>query len=329
MRNGICGRLILIVSLFLALCCNSLPYDGVFADDSLPEEVKQNDAKLELSPVSKRMSFKPGEQKKDSLQLRNSGPKDISVNLYASNYYIDDGSTDQTIKLADHYTQMSQWVTFLDSDGEYRHKITVQVPSNQSKTINYAVDVPSEATGGGQYAILFAEFAPVESTGGGIQARYRMGMTLFAFVDDAGIIRGAELGSIKAPIGLLLDRKIDIDYTVKNTGNIDFQTSADIAVFSIFGNEIYHDINVETIFPETSKDIHVEWKETPAFGILRLNYAIKALDKKEEGSYVIFVISTGIVCLIVVVLTILTIVIIYRRRKKQWSKRRAEALGNK
>ncbi len=77
MENGKCGRLFLIIASTLTVCCNSLFISNVFADSSLIDNANQDEYKIELSPVSKRMSFKPGEQKKDSLLLTNAGTKAV------------------------------------------------------------------------------------------------------------------------------------------------------------------------------------------------------------------------------------------------------------
>ena len=322
MKSRIRGRLFLTIVLLLGVCCNSLLPRVAYAEDS------QNDYKIELSPASKRASFKPGEQKTDSLELKNTGAKTVSVDVYAVAYYTDEKLGSEDGNLADDYTKIAEWIAFKDDDDEYKDKISFIMYPNQTMKVNYAVNVPSSAVGGGQYAIIFAEFVPVKVTDEPvtIYAHSRVGMALFAFVDDEGIVRDVEIDNIRALDGFALNKKIYVEYTAKNTGNIDFQTSTDVVVNSIFGSEIYHDITVNTILPERTENVQVVWKDTPAVGIFRLNYAIEALDKKEEGSCVIFLMSTGAICLSVVVLALAIIMIVYRRKKKNWRKRRAAAL---
>ena len=307
--------------LILAFCCNSLSLRNVSADES--QDASQDDYKVELSPVSKRMSFKPGEQKKDSLQLTNAGAKAVSVDVYAVAYYTEDNSTVKNEDLDDVYTQMSQWVTFKDDSGEYHHKISFVLYPNQQREVRYAVDVPAEAKGGGQYAILFAEFVPAKARDeeASIVAHSRVGMALFAFVDDEGILRSVEISDIRTPSSVILNHKVGVSYAIKNTGNIDFQTSTEVTVRSIFGKEIYHDIVVETVFPERTKDVSAEWEETPAFGIFRLDYAIRALDAINEGSQWILVLSSGAIVLLIFILIVVGILIKYLRLKRAHAQR--------
>lgn len=307
----------------MALSCNSLLFSNSFAEESLLDNASQEDYKIELSPASKRTSFKPGEQKKDSFQLKNVGAKAVSVDIYAVAYYTEDDSATQSEELSDAYTQMSQWITFEDSNGEYYHKASFVLYPNQIREVRYAVDVPADAVGGGQYAILFAEFAPakVKSEDATLYVHSRIGMAFFAYVDDEGIVRNAEINDIKALSGLALNRKIDVGYTVKNTGNIDFQTSTEITVRSIFGKELYHDILVETIFPEKSKEIYAQWDKTPSFGIFHLDYTINALDSVDEGSNLIIVISSGTLVFLLFVLVVAIILIKYLRLKKARERR--------
>lgn len=322
MKSRMHSRLFLAIVLLLGVCCNSfLPYIA-FADDS------QNDYKIELSPASRRVSFKPGEQKKDSLELRNTGAKAVSVDVYAAAYYTDERLDMGASILNDDYTKMAEWITFKNDSGEYQSRITFAMYPNQTITVNYTIGVPTGVVGGGQYAIIFAEFTPIKTADEpvAIYAHSRVGMALFAFVDDEGIVRGAEIDNIRVLDGFALNKKIYVEYTAKNTGNIDFQTSTEMAVSSIFGRELYHDIAVNTVLPERTENIQAVWKDTPTVGIFRMNYTIEALDIKEEGSRVIFLMSTGAICLVIVALTLVTIMIVHRRKNRLWRERRSTAL---
>lgn len=316
------GRLFLTIVLLLGICCSSFLPHVVYAEDS------QNDYQIELSPASRRLSFKPGERKKDSLELKNSGAKAVTVDIYAVAYYTDDGNTTEDGDLSDVYTKMAEWIVFKDDDGEYRNKMSFIMYPNQTMKVNYAVDVPSDAAGGGQYAIIFAEFVPVKVTNEPVTlyAHSRVGMSLFAFVDSEGIERSTQIDNIIASNGILFNQKAGVVYTIANTGNIDFQTSTEVVVNSIFGKEIYHDITVETVLPGRTKPVSVKWDETPPIGIYRVNYTIDALDMKEEGSHLIFVLSSWVLCLLILIIIVAAIVIIYHRKKKMWRKRRANAL---
>ena len=260
MRRRICGRYILIGILGIVICLGLIPCRTTLAAGSLYDNANQDDYLLELSPVSRRMSFKPGEQKKENLQIKNTGRKAVYVDVYAEAYVPEDEIAGQNEGLADTYTQLSQWVKFKDDNGEYHHILSFTLYPNQIRDVRYSVDVPKETVGGGQYAIIFAEFTPTktddEST---FKARSRMGMSLFASVDDSGVVRDAQINNIKIN-GVLVNRNITIDYTVKNSGNIDFQSSNEMTVESIFGKELYHDIFVKTILPESSKAISDECK---------------------------------------------------------------------
>lgn len=314
MRRRICGRYVLFGILGFFSIVSFLPSFEAFADNSLYDNANQEDYLLEISPASRRMSFKSGEQKKESLQIKNVGRKAVVVDVYAAAYSPEDSDVNQGEELASEYTKLAEWMKFKDSNDEYHHKISFTLHPNQIREVRYSVDVPKEAVGGGQYAIVFAELTPTKQEEGAFVARSRLGMSLFAFVDGADIIREGQVDNIKVD-GVLIDRKIGVEYAVKNNGNIDFQASNDMTVSSIFGKELYHNIFVKTILPGSSKTIHDEWEEAPGFGLFRLKYKVIALNDVEEGERVVIVIPAGGLGLILLLIVAGVIVARYLKIK--------------
>ena len=330
MKCGTRGKFVLAVILAFGLVANSLFSNYVFADETLLDRVSQDEYRLDLSPASKRMTIKPGEQKKGDLQVKNTGTKAVIVDIYATPYTSENGIGEQKISMGEDYTKITEWITFKDSNGSYQKKISFNLEPNQIRDIRYAVNVPKEAVGGGQYAILFAEFNPIktsESETAGIQSRSRVGMALFTTIDDEGIIRDSQIKDIQTA-KIAIDSNVFVGYTAINTGNVDFQTSTEMTVKSITGDELYHNIAVDTVLPDVYKVIREEWEDTPSLGLFHLSYTLKALDEIIEEEHLILVMPTGALIALVPIIVLIIVGLRYLKMKRARDNR-AIILGEK
>ena len=286
----------ILLSLLLALI-GSLKVP-VYADEQTEEETTPAPgAVLELTPVNKRIALDPGETRESSITVKNLSDDTISFFVYATPFSNGDGGETQDFETETRYTQISHWIS-IRKDGNFSERAEFSLEAKKSKEITYKITVPDSATAGGQYASIIVELVPVSDNIEGIQTISRAGMVLFANV-SGDIERASEINDIKAQIAAI-GKNIDIHYTVKNKGNIDFQSSAEIVISSLFGKELYRNNTLSTVFPENSKTVVAEWGDTPAFGIYRLNYDISALNINATGSQLVLVIQPLILGLFVV-----------------------------
>ncbi len=307
--------LIIIASLSLFLVTNN---SIVHAEEQNDEE-SQTETKtvptlsLEITPVSKRIGLDPGQTKDYTITVKNHGTSSTSFSVYATAYSNGDDGETQDFETQTNYTQISRWITIKSDGGSYSERDSFKIEANETKTITFRVTVPEDAPSGGQYATLFVQSDPSTHAENAIETISRAGIVIYATISGE-TKRAAQLGEIDSA-SVSIGKSINIKSTVKNIGNIDFQTSTDITVSSVFGKELYHNTTVASILPENSKTVYTEWSDTPSFGIYRLNYAITALDINATGSQWVLVLSplSLALAIVLVILTIIAIVYLIRR----------------
>jgi len=275
---------------------------------------------LQISPVSARIALESGKTTEREFNIANGGASALTVRVYAAPYtaggeeYIND-FTSQT-----QYTKISGWISFLDSDDEAIDEPVYTLDPGQSIAVKYRITVPEDTASGGQYACLFAETIDDSQEAEGIKTVTRAGLIVLGNVVGE-TRRLAKIGDIDIN-SLLFKGKINITANVENVGNIDFQTSVDINIKSMFGKELYNDQLVYTVFPETTRKIYTEWEDTPFYGIFRLRSKVTALGTEVESERLILVMPPIMIALTIVLCTaIVIVVIIYWRKRTSYRKR--------
>ena len=246
---------------------------------------------LQISPVSARIALESGKTTEREFNIANGGASALTVRVYAAPYtaggeeYIND-FTSQT-----QYTKISGWISFLDSDDEAIDEPVYTLDPGQSIAVKYRITVPEDTASGGQYACLFAETIDDSQEAEGIKTVTRAGLIVLGNVVGE-TRRLVKIGDIDIN-SILFKGKINITANVENVGNIDFQTSVDINIKSMFGKELYNDQLVYTVFPETTRKIYTEWEDTPYTDIEKFVESKKnvlslkkiKIDEKEEKRF--------------------------------------------
>lgn len=302
-------------ALVLAIFCLFVMAGPAYLAFAEEEEEITSDAALEISPVTKRIKLNSGEKHDDKITIKNNSEEPLKVRIYATPYSDNENSEARDFETENSYTQLSKWITVKSADGEYQGSVQYSLAANETKTVSYRIKVP-ETSVGGQYAVLFVETIPEEDESTPMKTSSRVGMTIYLWI-NGDIIRSAEIKDVYA--GTSTDRKIGIHATVVNAGNIDFQVSISMTVSSIFGHTLYNDSRVQTIFPETTREVNSLWGGTPFFGLYRVNYTFKALDKNETREQLVLIAPIPLI-IVLAILFVVTIafVVAYRREKRQF-----------
>ena len=184
---------------------------------------------------------------------------------------------------------------------------------------SHSLSVPENVASGGQYACIFAEIQNDNEANEGIQTIPRAGLVVFGNV--AGETkRLAKIGDIDIS-SVLFKGKISITANVENIGNIDFQSSVDVNVKSIFGKELYSDHLIYTVLPETTRKIYTEWNDTPFYGLFSLKTKVTALGTEVESERIILVMPPIMIAFTIVLASgIIISLMIYLKKKKAYSK---------
>ena len=128
---------------------------GIFLNANAKETVAN--AGFTVSPMQQKVILNPGDKYSASLQVINPGTNgnDISYTVEVRPFYVDD--TYETIyENINNYGELSKWIT-VDSP------TSGTLSPNEKAVIQYTIDVPKDAAGGGQYAAITVSSTAVKN----------------------------------------------------------------------------------------------------------------------------------------------------------------------
>jgi hypothetical protein len=235
-----------------------------------------------LSPTSKRYQLAAGSTTTDSFKIVNDGTTDFGFVTYARPYSVTgiDYAPDFENKAqnADAY----KWIQF--------DQPSYQIKSHQSIDVKYTIRVPSNATPGGHYGVLFAETQPNtdQISGNAILRKKRVGAILYITVKGdtrlAGSFKGTDVPFLQVKAPLKVRQK------VANSGNTDFQVNASVQISDIFGGLKYKSSKDVTVLPSTTRSIVNDWASPAWIGVYKVEQTAKFLDtNKTSTNYVLLV----------------------------------------
>ena len=302
--------------LALGLC---LPVYGEEIEDGKDISDSINSASpttLQIKPVSVRMALEPGKIIERTFTVTNGTSAPYEFRVYATPYSAGGKEYSNDFVSQTQYTKISDWIEFINPEGSAEKELTFTLDGKQSTDIKYRITVPEDIAGGGQYACIFAETVDENIDKEGIKTITRTGLTVFGSV-DAETRHQVKFGDIDVnPV--LYKGKINVSSDIENVGNIDFQTSLDVSIKSVFGKELYNHQVINTVLPDTTRNIFTEWNDTPYFGIFRLHSTVSALGTEVNSDKIILVMPPLMIALTIVLFSAIAIsVTIYIRRKKE------------
>jgi hypothetical protein len=278
-----------------------------FADDDEKPAVW-----LQISPVSQRLSLKPGDTGDYDFTVENIGSGEFTFKVYAAPYNVvgdnyDLNFTDETPR-----SQISRWITF-DQD-EYT------LAPGDKQIVPYHIAVPEDVPGGGQYATIFAESGgkALDTNTSGVQTISRIGMILYARI--AGETReAAEIVDYKIQ-NFYTSGNVAVSSKVKNSGNTDFEAQYSIKVTSFFGATAYEKSEVHEIFPDSERRVIMTWEHTPLFGIFHVTQTVSVPGSSRDETHLVLVIPPFMLIIALILLTFIIIWLIIFIKKRNVAK---------
>ena len=308
--------LLLVFTFATALLIGGLMTPKTSAIDPAPPPVQ-----IYITPVEVNLSLDPGEVYDGTFEVRNSGAETYDFRVSASQFYVKDLTYETTYDDGLAFNQIIEWITF--DQTEFRG-----LEPNEKQEVAYHIKVPKDAPGGGQYAVLFATVSSKVSDGGyDILTDSRVGVKVYAQIAGKTRLEG-KLESVNQA-RFYQKGPINSTVRVKNTGNVDFNSTHEYVIKSLGGRELYRDSISKRIMPGTVREIGLKWwdkekdtDETPMFGIFRVQnkvYFIGKVQYDEENIVVVapiwLVIILAIVLLLIIGLIILLIMFLVKRNR--------------
>lgn len=280
---------------------------------------------IQVSPVSSRVTLKPGSALDYSMIVSNIGADEFKFSTYTAPYSIVDEDYNVSFSNETNRTQLSRWIQFINDDGSLTDKYTGSIPAGEKKTVNYRITVPEDVPAGGQYATIFAQTEPdqTDSTTSGIKTVSRIGLVVYGRTNGETEEK-AEITDFHMD-RFLLQGPVKATALVENKGNTDFEVKYEYTIKSIVGNELYHKEDAQNVLPDTSRRKTYEWENTSAMGIFRATFKVSALGETREETHFVIIMPVYMLVIGIILLTILTIWIIMLVRKRRERKSRLVA----
>ena len=327
----LCLSIIVLAGLLVPLSVNAEGEDG--AEETTEQKAPTSGTSISLMPVSKVLQISPNSEYEDIMTVNNDGDQEIEIEVFAAPYAYVFSEDEQMYKLGfnveTNFTQITRWVTFLKSDGSWGEKATFKIPAQDKIEVKYKISTPGSIPAGGQYAVLFAHTLTGVVSASGIRTEASPGMVLFGRSTEGEIKNSAQISGMEAAYGVHGDESQASQFygtaKVKNTGNIDFNGVGTLKVDPIIGFSSYETPSNQgrvSVIPDAELEVTDRWEDSPAFGIYKVTWTVKAGEETETIESVIFVNPIIAIILLIIVLTIITIwtILIVRRRKARSSR---------
>ncbi len=290
----------------LALAITNIP---VALADDLPEY------RLAITPTIKEFEdLKPGETRTGNFTIKNTGKHDFNYTVGFAPYSVkgedyQPNYTDQT-----KYTDISDWISVDKSKGF--------LASGTETELNYTINVPADAHGGAQSAIITITMDNKETGDStAVETVRQLGYRILGNVDGE-ITKTANIISNNVP-GFVSAAPLTVSSVVENTGNVYTHAKYSVQIFPLFSDEEVFTNEEEPeeslILPETKRFNSISWDDCPSLGVFRVKQTVTIFD--ETSTVEKFVIVCPFWLLFVFILLVFLIIFwiisrIHGRKKK-------------
>ncbi|MBQ7202218.1 hypothetical protein IJS18_02415 [Candidatus Saccharibacteria bacterium] len=318
-----------VVAVLMLICSFGLFVNPTYAEG---EETDSRPAtSISISPVNKILKLEPSKSYKDSFKVINNGSEQIEIEVYASPYSYTLSEDDHEYKLGfsqqNSYTQITRWITFRDTSGDYVKNPHFVIAPGTTFEIHYKIKTPSSIPDGGQYAVIFAHTLSKEDDAGGLRTEASPGLVIYGRSSGETVLK-SEIYDLKINKSLgdgeHTINVINGTAKVNNSGNVDFMAYGKLTVSGIFGHQYYvtPESKGTSIIPEVELSVSDKWDETPYFGLFRVNWSVTVGTETQQISRIVLLLPAPIIILMILLLTIIVIwiMIMVRKRKERRSR---------
>ena len=299
----------------LATVLNLAQFPGIAraADDELATPTAS------ISPVLTKVTLQPGDSYKASFKLANTGGDTLKYKVYATPYGIaSDDESYQSPNYSDttKYSKISEWIMVDESD------TSGSLEPLAEASIKYTINVPEDASPGGQYAAIVVERTNADGSGisnASVTSIPRVAYLVYATVagqaNHSGSISRNDIASV------FLSSPISATSLVENTGNVHSDAEYILQVYPLFSDEeVYtNEENPETriILPETRRFITQVWDGSPSIGIFKVKQTVKFAGTESVTEKLVVVCPMWLLFAIVFIIIFLVIWFVMRHKSRK------------
>lgn len=297
-------RILASLALAIATLASALGYHiNAFAADEV-------DYHLGITPTQSNLgTINPGETYSGEFKVKNQGKKTAEYIIDFAPYSIKNEQYEPVYDQETSYTEISKWITTSQDSG--------MVEPGAEDIVHFTVNVPEDAHGGAQSAIIVVRLEQdSESSGTSVQAVQQLGYLVFGNVDGE-ITTTAKILENKVP-SFIFTPPITATSLVENTGNVYTNASYSLQIFPLFSDEeVYtneEDPEKSVVFPETKRFFTASWEGSPQLGIFRVRQTIKIFDEVSTVEKLVFICPIWFLFIVILIIFVAIFWIISRIR---------------
>jgi len=214
---------------------------------------------VSLSPLTFELVANPGDTISNVLRVTNTDPGPVNIVIDIEDFAAIGEEGQVTLQPGEDNStySLAKWVTANPS--------TFVIPANDSRAVEFTVNVPFDAEPGGHYSSVLATVSAGPAQGGGVSIAQKVGSLLLLNVsgDVTEKLRIKEFSvepfSEYGPV--------DIVSRFENDGTIHLKPRGFILVKNIFGQEIEQlDLPQKNVLPRSIRRVEVPWGDKFMFG---------------------------------------------------------------
>lgn len=215
---------------------------------------------LAVSPHTFEMSANPGDTLKNSLRVDNLVDTPLEVTVHVRNFSAlgEDGAVNLSTE-EDEFS-LSSWTTVTPAK--------LLIPARESRTFDYAISIPQNATPGGRFGSIVFQTAPSTALSGGSGFAVSQEIGALVFVKIAGdVTEKASIADFKAINGINDFGPVAFEMRAKNEGNVHFKPAGTITISDFMGNKVATiPVDSKNVLPGAVRKMEATWDTGWLFG---------------------------------------------------------------
>lgn len=274
-----------------------------------------------VKPMAQTLSLTAGESTSGSITIINplSSESDFSYKVTVVPYGVKEDGEEADLLTESPQTELVKWITI--------EKPTGKVPVGESTQVDFTINVPESAPGGGQYAAIIVSSNDTSDTTSTVDYVYEIASILYTEVDGQ-IVRNGSIVDHQVP-GFSTTPKVSVTSQLENKGNIHEFAKVSLTVTNFLsGEEIYSTEEAEVptteiVMPGSTRTIIRDISNLPSLGIVTIKESIDYLGQNStiERQLAICPLWFILLAAFTVVAIVAAFVARFRRRKPRGKKK--------
>lgn len=298
----------LTLALLFPLSVSAIEYGGIGGRPAYPN------AEIERSEDIFIHTLKPGEVKQEGVNVINNTAEEKYLLVYATDYVPSSGGGFACRQFLENKESVGQWIKM--------NKSLVKLPAYSQSTVNFLIEVP-EKTSPGEHngCIAIQEYKPNPTGETGVTLATRTAIRV-AITIPGKIIQNLEILGLKQTINE--NGFINLNPSIKNSGNISIDTEIKVKTYNTFGNKIREQGGEYSILQDSTLELNFEIPR-PLFGgiyhsILNVDYLHDKKISSKTILYIVYPSKIGLLILgpIIFLIIILILTKIIARKRRIW-----------